>query len=426
MVGAQHGTFFVVERDTPNTDAQPSSSYGYTRRKTVANRFALGEGLVGQAALEKKTILLTRVPDDYVPIASSLGEAPPRNIVVFPVLFEGNVRGVIELGSFEPFSPIQLTFLEQLAMSIGVVINMIGTSRRTEELLEELKSSNVELERRPPSSRRRLASSRREIARSQRPSANLEEKSKQLARVSKYKSQFLTNMSHELRTPLNSIMILSGLLAENSDNNLTAQQVEWAQTVQSSGRDLLALINQILDLSKIEAGRMEIERRRVPLGEIRAYAVKPFVPIAQQKNLKFEVFIAPEAPPTVTTDTQRLQQILKNLLSNAFKFTETGSVEMRIGVDRDTRRFQSQTLRRAPAAVAFAISDTGIGIPPEKHQLIFEAFQQADTSTSRNYGGTGLGLTISRELARLIGGEIAPEEYAGRRLHVHALRAGHA
>ena len=406
-VSGQLGTFFVADSENEKVPVlKLLSSYGYTRRKTVANRFALGEGLVGQAALEKKTILLTRVPDDYVPIASSLGEAAPHNLVVLPILFEGNVRGVIELGAFEPFSAIHLTFLDQLALSIGVVFNMISASRRTEELLEELKRSNTELETRSTELEDKaseLEIRNREIAEA---STNLEEKAKQLALVSKYKSEFLANMSHELRTPLNSIMLLAGLIGENGDRNLLPEQIEFAQTIQSAGRDLLSLINQILDLSKIEAGRMEIEKRRVPLGEIRIYAEKHFAPIAQQKNLKFDIAIAPEAPPTITTDPQRLQQIIKNLLSNALKFTDTGMVQMQMGVTREMRQFQSQSLRRAQAALSFAISDTGVGIPLDKQQIIFEAFQQADTSTSRVYGGTGLGLTISRELARLAGGEI--------------------
>ncbi|MFT3764201.1 MAG: HAMP domain-containing protein [Minicystis sp.] len=405
-VSAQLGTFFAMDTESEKPQLRLLSSYGYTRRKGVSNRFSIGDGLVGQAALEKKTILITHVPDDYVPVSSSLGEAPPRNIVVLPILFEGQVRGVIELGSFEPFSLIHLTFLEQVALSIGVVFNMISASRRTEELLEELRRSNAELGRRSnelEDKARLLEVRNREIAEA---SANLEEKAKQLALVSKYKSEFLANMSHELRTPLNSVIILANLLVENQEHNLTPQQIEYARTVLSSGRDLLALINQILDLSKIEAGKMEIEKRRVPLGEIRTYAEQHFRPIANQKGLRFTTSIAPEAPSTINTDPQRLQQILKNLLSNAFKFTEAGSVEMRIYVESDTKKLQGSSLRRARAALAFAIVDTGIGIAPDKQQIIFEAFQQADSSTSRVYGGTGLGLTISRELVRLLGGEI--------------------
>jgi HAMP domain-containing protein/signal transduction histidine kinase/CheY-like chemotaxis protein len=406
VVSAQLGTFFVVDSEEGRPILKLLSTYGYKVRKMVANRFAIGEGLVGQAALEQKIIVVTRVPDDYVTIASSLVESPPRNIVVLPITFEGHVRGVIELGSFESFSPVHITFLEQLALSIGVVFNMITASRRTEELLEELRRSNAELGRRSTEleEKARLLEIRNtQIAEA---SASLEVKAKQLALVSKYKSEFLANMSHELRTPLNSVIILSNLLVENHEQNLSHEQLEYAKTILSSGRDLLGLINQILDLSKIEAGKIEIAKKHVPLGELVAYAEQHFRPIALQKNLKFTVTVAPDAPLTFATDEQRLEQILSNLLSNAFKFTESGSVELRIGPGPDTRTFQSQALRRAPAALAFAIVDTGIGIPPEKQQIIFEAFQQADPSTSRLHGGTGLGLTISRELARLLGGEI--------------------
>jgi HAMP domain-containing protein/signal transduction histidine kinase/ActR/RegA family two-component response regulator len=407
VVSAQLGTFFVLEeQERERSILKLLSSYGYVRRKGVSNRFSVGEGLVGQAALEKKPIVVSALPEDYVAITSSLGEAAPRNVVVLPVLFEGRVRGVIELGSFEPFSPIHLTFLEQVMLSIGVVFNMISASRRTEELLDELKRSNVELGQRSTELEEKaslLEVRNREIAEA---SASLEEKAKQLALVSKYKSEFLANMSHELRTPLNSILILADLLAENTNKTLSTQQVEYAETIHTSGRDLLSLINQILDLSKIEAGKMEIDRRWVPLGEIRSYMELHFRPLAAQKHLAFEIGIAPDAPVRIFTDSQRLQQVLKNLLSNAFKFTESGSVRVHIGVEPGGERFRAQSLARAPAVLAFAIADTGIGIAPDKQQLVFEAFQQADASTSRTYGGTGLGLTISREVARLLRGEI--------------------
>jgi len=414
-VSSQIGTFFVVEgpRGMPPV-LKLLSSYGYKRRKNVSSSFAIGEGLIGQAAKEKKTIVVSSVPDDYVQITSSLGEAPPRNIAVLPVIFEGQVKAVIELGSFQSFSPTHLTLLEQLMLSIGVVFNMISASRRTEELLQELQRSNTELETRSKELEEKasqLETRNQEIAEA---STSLEEKAKELALISKYKTEFLANMSHELRTPLNSVIILANLLADNVDGNLTQGQVEWAKTILSSGRDLLALISQILDLSKIEAGKMEIEKHRVPLGEARDYAAQHFRPIADQKGIEFSTVIEPDAPPTITTDPQRFQQILKNLLSNAFKFTETGSVKLHVYVEPRTARFQSQTLRKAPSALAFAIADTGIGIPADKQRLIFEAFQQADASTSRVYGGTGLGLTISRELARLLGGEIQLESAQGK------------
>jgi signal transduction histidine kinase/HAMP domain-containing protein/ActR/RegA family two-component response regulator len=404
-VSCQIGAFFVVD-GTSKPTLKLLSSYGYTRRKHISSSFALGEGLVGQAAKEKKTIVVGSVPDDYVQIGSGIGEGSPRNIAIFPIVFEGQVRGVIELGSFHVFSPVHVTFLEQLMLSLGVVINMISASRRTEELLLELQRSNTALETRSEELEEKasqLGSRNREIAEA---SASLEDKAKELALISKYKSEFLANMSHELRTPLNSVIILADLLARNAGERLTPQQVEYAKTILTSGRDLMGLISQILDLSKIEAGRMDLERRVVPLDEVLFFAEQYFRPVANQRGLKFETMIDAGAPRTITTDPQRLQQILTNLLSNAFKFTETGSVALRVSAHYDPERLDTQTLRRASGAIAFAISDTGIGIAPDKQQLIFEAFQQADTSTSRVYGGTGLGLTISRELAKLLGGEI--------------------
>ncbi|MBX3198964.1 MAG: HAMP domain-containing protein [Labilithrix sp.] len=405
VLSAQLGTLFVMRSTDGRATLELLATYGYTRRKHVSNRFALGEGLVGQAALEGKPIVVTSVPDDYVAIASSLGEAPPRSVAVLPILFEGQVRGVIELGSFEPFSAIHLTFLEQLTLSIGVIFNMIEASRRTEELLEELKRSNVELEHRSgelEDKARLLEVKNGEIAQA---SANLEEKARQLSLVSKYKSEFLANMSHELRTPLNSIMVLSNLLGEDGEH-LDAQRLEYARTIYSSGRDLLALINQILDLSKIEAGRMEVDWRRISLAEVRAYLEQHFRPLAAEKGLCFEVTLAKDTPRSITTDPQRLQQILTNLLANAFKFTERGTVAVHLSVDRSHARGDPRFAPPHPAVLDLAVSDTGIGIAHEKQQLIFEAFQQADASTSRLYGGTGLGLTISRELAQLLGGEI--------------------
>ena len=316
-----------------------------------------------------------------------------------------SVQGEFELGSFQAFSPIHLIFLEQIMLSIGVVFNMISASRRTEELLEELKRSNSELERRSMELEDRsslLEVKNREIAEA---SASLEEKARQLALVSKYKSEFLANMSHELRTPLNSVLILSNLLVDSEERNLTDKQLEYARTIFASGKDLLALISQILDLSKIEAGRMEIERSRLPLAELRSYVERSFRPMAEEKGLQFDVAIAANVPPAVTTDPQRLQQILKNLLSNAFKFTQSGHVALEVTLAGVGAVMRDTQLRERPL-LAFAVSDTGIGVSADKQDLIFEAFQQADASTSRVYGGTGLGLTISRELARLLGGEL--------------------
>ena len=408
LVSGLRGTFFITETDKVSREAvlRLLSSYAYKTRKNLSNRYEFGEGLVGQCALEKKTILVADVPADYVPISSSLGEAAPRTVLVLPILFEGKIKGVIELASFQTFNPIHIMFLEQLSLSIGVVFNMIAASTRTEELLQELKGSNVELEKRTNELEEKatlLEVKNREIAEA---SASLEEKAKQLALVSKYKSEFLANMSHELRTPLNSLLILAKLLADNEDGNLQAKQVEYARTIFAAGNDLLGLISQILDLSKIEAGKMQIEKQPVPLQDLRIYVERSFREVGQQRGIGFQVVVQSGTPARITTDPQRLQQILKNLLSNAFKFTEKGHVRLTLSLHPGDTEYAVQALRGAPAVLVLAVTDTGIGIPVEKQQLIFEAFQQADASTSRTYGGTGLGLTISRELARLLGGEI--------------------
>ncbi|HEY6828638.1 MAG TPA: HAMP domain-containing protein [Gemmatimonadaceae bacterium] len=465
LVSAHHGAFFIADQETATTGQllKLIASYAYRARKHVANRFLPGEGLVGQAALEKQPILLQNVPDDYIQITSGLGEAPPRNIIVLPILFEGEVKAVIELASFLPFSQIHQSFLDQLAESIGVVLNMIQANMRTEELLEqsqkltqelqsqskelqqqqeELKRSNSELEQQARTLRQseellkeqqeelqqvneeleekasllaeqnaRVEQKNREVESAR---VALEEKAEQLALSSKYKNEFLANMSHELRTPLNSLLILAKLLVENKDRNLSTKQVEFAQTIYSSGTDLLNLINDILDLSKVEAGKMEVNFADVPLTEVRDFVERTFRPVAEQKSLPFQVEIAPDVPAALFTDGQRLQQVLKNLLSNAFKFTERGNIALTINRASGSLRFASRSLDRSPdGVIAFAVRDTGVGIPRDKQQLIFEAFQQADGTTSRKFGGTGLGLSISRELARLLGGEIRVESTPG-------------
>jgi HAMP domain-containing protein/CheY-like chemotaxis protein/signal transduction histidine kinase len=463
LVSAHHGAFFILDNDAGVPTLRLIASYAYRARKHVGNRFAIGEGLVGQAALEKQPILLQNVPDDYIQITSGLGEAPPRNIIVLPVLFEGEVKAVIELASFLPFSQIHQTFLDQLTESIGVVLNMIGASMRTEELLEqsqkltqelqsqskelqsqqdELKRSNSELEAQAKTLRQSeellkeqqeelqqvneeleekaslLAEQNQKVEQKNREveaaRLALEEKAEQLALSSKYKSEFLANMSHELRTPLNSLLILAKLLADNKDKNLSPKQVEFAQTIHSSGTDLLNLINDILDLSKVEAGKMEVNPMDVPMQDISSFTKRTFDPIAHQKGISFTVDIQPEVPNAIYTDGQRLQQVIKNLLSNAFKFTEQGGVTLTIRRAEKGKRFASRILDQAETVIAFAVSDTGIGIAKEKQQLIFEAFQQADGTTSRKFGGTGLGLSISREIARLLGGEIRVESATGR------------
>jgi signal transduction histidine kinase/HAMP domain-containing protein len=408
LVSAQHGALYVLDEADPE---EPSlnllASYAYQRRKHLSNRFALGEGLVGQCGLEKKSILVTDVPEDYIQVSSGLGQAPPRNITVQPVLFEGQLKAVIELASFKQFSPIHLTFLELLTQRLGVVFNMVAASMRTEELLAELTRSNTALGARSKELEDKaseLEIKNREIARA---SAELEDKARELAQSSKYRTAFLATMSHELRTPLNSLLILAKLLHDNEESTLNAKQVEYARTIWASGHDLHALIDEILDLSKIESGKMELKVQRVSLAELHANVERTFRQVAQQKGLEFVVRAGPDIPDEITTDLQRLQQILKNLLSNAFKFTPHGRISLDIELAAAGTPFQSEALGRAPAGLSFAVADTGVGIPEDKQQLVFDAFQQADASVSRAYGGTGLGLTISRELARLLGGEIS-------------------
>src|SRR6266850_758322 len=382
QVSAQYAALFVAE---PGNGGAPSlrriSTYGHPGA-AGGERFGPGEGLVGQCALEKRILSVDEIPSGYVAIRSGIGEAPPRSLLVVPALFEGEVMGVIELGSLPGFKPVHRVLLEKLAEGIGVVLNTIATTSRTEHLLEELKASNAELAKR---------------------TSDLEDKAQQLALVSRYKSEFLANMSHELRTPLNSVLILARLLSENAREHLDAEEVQYAATIHSSGHELLTLINQILDLSKIESGRLEIDLRPVDLRKLAGTLERTFRPTLAE-GIELDVSISPRVPEMVLTDEQRLQQVLKNLLSNAFKFTQAGRVELAVELEPGGSRFNVAALRSAPQVLKLAVSDTGIGIPPEKHELIFEAFQQADTSTSRTFGGTGLGLTISRELARLLGG----------------------
>ncbi|MEH2161330.1 MAG: response regulator [Nostoc sp.] len=441
LVGASQGVFYAMT----SIDNQPVlkllSSYAYKKRKNLANQFRLGEGLVGQCALEKQRILLTEVPSDYIRINSGLGEAPPLNIIVLPVLFETEVSAIIELASFGPFSNLHLTFLEQLSENLGVFLNNIASQLQTQQLLEEsialteelqtqqeelqqsnqrleeqaheleesqflVKQSNEELQQLNEELEEKaelLEVQNQEVARKnqevERARQSFEEKAEQLALSSKYKSEFLANMSHELRTPLNSLLILARLLADNSLNNLTDKQVEYSRTIYSAGTDLLELINDILDLAKIESGTMSLNIEQIAFADLEISLEQTFRQVAHNKELSFTIELDDKLPPTIYNDSKRLQQVLKNLLANAFKFTEQGSVKLEIRMSSDASQVDS-------SMIAFAVSDTGIGIPPEKQKIIFEAFQQADGTTSRKYGGTGLGLSISRELAQLLGGRI--------------------
>ncbi len=448
LVDAQQGVFYVNQSDNGDATVKLLGGYAYNKRKNLANEFHAGEGLVGQCMLEKERILVTNVPASYVQIKSGLGEAAPNNIVVLPVLFEGEVKAVIELSTFHSFSDTHLTFLDQLTESIGIVLNTIEANTRTEDLLlqsqslagelqaqqDELKKTNEQLELQATSLRESedllksqqeelrqtneelqdkaalLARQKAEVEAKNREVEEarweMEEKAEQLALTSKYKSEFLANMSHELRTPLNSMLILSRQLAENGEDNLSTKQVQFAETIHSSGSDLLSLINDILDLSKIESGMMGIEVLEVSVDDVTEQLERSFHQLAQDKNIGFFIERSTDFDPTIVTDDKRLQQILMNLLSNAFKFTDQGNVVLKVAAAAKDEKYYLESLNRVPEVVAFSVSDTGIGIPAEKQRIIFEAFQQADGTTSRKYGGTGLGLSISREIARLLGGEI--------------------
>jgi signal transduction histidine kinase/HAMP domain-containing protein/ActR/RegA family two-component response regulator len=423
LVSAQHGVFYTLA--TLEEGGEPvlryQAGYGYKERKQLASHFHLGEGLVGQCAQEKARILLTDVPGDYVRINSGLGESPPLNIIVLPILFEGSVRAVVELASFSRFSPTHQAFLDQLTESIGLVLNTIEANTLTENLLkqaqsqaqelqsrqEELRSSNEDLGKQAS----RLAEQNAEVERKNQEVVLakhlVEEKVEQLAVSSKYKSEFFSNMSHELRTPLNSLLILARELQENHEENLTEAQVQYAGVIHSSGSDLLRLLNDILDLAKVESGTVTLELSRLPLAELRDALELDFRRVADQKGVGFSFELAHDLPRTISTDPGRLRQVLKNLLSNAFKFTEKGEVSVRVTRAHGGWSTANETLDRADVVTAFTIADTGIGINDEMQRRIFEAFAQADGTTARQYGGTGLGLSISRELVRLLGGEIA-------------------
>jgi signal transduction histidine kinase len=452
VVSAQHGAFFLA---LPLLDGQEQGaaaddqyelrmlgSYGYSMG-SMPTSFRPGEALVGTAAKEKRTILVENAPSGYLKISSGLGEAPPAQVIVLPVLFEGKVLGVIELASFTPFTQIQKDFLNQIAEMIATSVNTISVNTKTEvllkqsqELTEQLRERSAELEQRQKALQASnaeleekaelLAQQNRDIevknTEIEEARQVLEERAEQLAVSMRYKSEFLANMSHELRTPLNSLLILAKLLADNAEGNLSPKQVEFAETIHGAGSDLLQLINDILDLSKVEAGKMDVSPTRIALVQLVDYVEATFRPLTAEKGLDLSVRVSPELPATLHTDEQRLLQVLRNLLSNAVKFTDSGSVELVIRPARDDvpQKIREQLLEAGsltdPAAdlIAFSVTDTGIGIAASKMRVIFEAFKQADGTTSRKYGGTGLGLSISREIAQLLGGEIHAQSEPGR------------
>jgi signal transduction histidine kinase/HAMP domain-containing protein/ActR/RegA family two-component response regulator len=446
LLSAQHGVFYTLV--TPDEGGELvlryQAGYGYKERKNLATQFHLGEGLVGQCAQEKERILLTDVPADYVTINSGLGESQPLNIIVLPILFEGSVRAVIELASFSRFSATHQTFLDQLTESIGLVLNTIEANTLTENLLtqaqfqaqelqsrqEDLRSSNEDLAKQA----RRLAEQNIEVE-----AKNLEvegakrlveEKAEQLAVSSAFKSEFFSNMSHELRTPLNSMLILAGELKANPDSNLTESQVEYAATIHSSGTDLLELLNDVLDLAKVESGTVTLDLGELALVDLRDVLEREFRTVAEQKGMSFVVELDADTPATVITDSRRLRQVLKNLLVNAFKFSDRGEVRIDVSQPRSGWSTESDELTAAESVIAFSVTDTGIGIAEDLQVLIFEAFAQADGTTSRQYGGTGLGLSISRELVELLGGEITlrstPGEGSTFTVYVPTSRIGQA
>src|SRR5450755_803049 len=422
LVGAAHAVFYSMNHLSEGVEPvlELQAGYGYEERRHLSTCFRLGDGLVGQCAKEKKRIMLTEVPGDYVRINSGLGAAAPLNIIVLPILFEGSVRAVIELASFSVFSEAHQAFLDQLPESIGLVLNTIEADTLTENLLkqsqsqaeelrtqqEELRESNEDLGRQATLLAEQNLDAERKNQEVEQSKRQVEEKAGQLAVSSKYKSEFIANMSHELRTPLNSLLILAEQLQDDPEHTMSDTQVQYAGVILNSGRDLLSLLNSILELAKVESGTIAIEFVPVSITEVRAGLLSEFAPVAEKQQLAYSIELAPGTPETIITDPQRLSQILKNLLANAFKFTPTGAITLKIGPAKQGWSLDTQSLNQAEGVIALAIRDTGIGIDLEHQHRVFEAFAQGDGTTSRVYGGTGLGLSISRELAHLLHGEI--------------------
>jgi signal transduction histidine kinase/DNA-binding response OmpR family regulator len=427
LVNAQYGVFYVTKREEDETKLELVASYGAESPDELKQEFSLREGLIGQAAADRRPILLKEDPPEFVRLGSGLGHATPAQVNILPALFEDEVKAVIELASFNEFNETHQSFLDQLMESVGIVLNTIAATMRTEGLLkqsqlltqelqarqteltrkqEELHATNEELQEKAQlleNEKKQVEAKNLEIEMARRA---LEEKAEQLALTSKYKSEFLANMSHELRTPLNSLLILSKLLSDNTQGNLNEKQVEFARTINSAGSDLLNLINDILDLSKVESGTVSIEVSEMPLQNLKVHMERTFRQLAADKDLDFKVKFDSKLPEAIRTDEKRLQQIVLNLLSNAFKFTSKGGVTVGARLAEKGWSRDHPMLRSSDRAIEITVKDTGIGIPEEKQKLIFEPFLQADGTTSRKYGGTGLGLSISREIAGLLGGEL--------------------
>jgi HAMP domain-containing protein/signal transduction histidine kinase/ActR/RegA family two-component response regulator len=434
LVSAQQAAFFLVRAGQGGVRVlEGIAGYGLAP-DAVSQRFAFGESLVGQAAADQRTILVTGAPAGYARISSGLGSIDPVNIIVLSVLFQGEVLGVIELASVNEFSEVHLDLLDQLRETIGVNVNTMLVNSRTEALLtesqrlaQELQANSEQLQEQQGELRRSntelaekaglLAQQNRDIevknSEIEQARQELEERAGQLTMASRYKSEFMANMSHELRTPLNSALILAKLLADNIEGNLTDKQIQFARTIYSAGSDLQQLINDILDLAQVEAGHIDLQMSDVTLPELVDYVESICRPLTADRGLEFSVVVDPPVPGSLHTDEHRLQQVLRNLLSNAAKFTDEGGVRLHIRMASPSE-VEAESIREAPGVLAFAVEDTGIGIPPDKLAIIFEAFRQADGTTSRKYGGTGLGLSISLQLTQLLGGELRVRSEPGR------------